>query len=51
MGIDEKMMPIAEEYLKEEENIYLVFINKDLISISSKLKNKNTKKKENYNLL
>ena len=41
MGIDKKMLDIACEYLYEEENIFIIYINEDLIIKSSELKIKN----------
>lgn len=40
MGIDEAMFSIAEEYIKEEQDIYIVFINNDCIMLSADIKDK-----------
>lgn len=44
MGIDLSMFDYAIEYLNEEENIFIVNITADEITISSSFNNKNTKK-------
>lgn len=41
------MLLIAEEYLKEEENIYIIYINKDNIKISNELKHCRVSSKKN----
>jgi len=41
MGIDKEMLSLGYEYLQEEENIFLVFINSNLID---KFSNKSKKK-------
>lgn len=46
MGIDLFMFNYASEYLNEEENIYIINISTDNITISSLLNVKNTKKKK-----
>jgi len=49
MGIENGMMTIAEEYLREEENIYIIYIDKNTIKISSDFKSNNIKKNLNSN--
>ena len=45
MGIDRSMFKYAEEYLKEEENIYIVNISTDYITVSSLMNSKDKNKK------
>jgi len=42
MGVDEKLCPLVEDSIKEEENIFIIYINRDFISISNELKRKNS---------
>ena len=46
MGIDETLLNHAKPYIAEEDSIYLVYIKKDYIDISSNKKGKKLKKKE-----
>jgi len=46
MGIDLSMFDYALEYLNEEENIFIVNITTDEITVSSILNNKKNKKKK-----
>jgi len=46
MGIDESLLNHARPYFAEERSIFIVYIKKDLIDISSNDKGKKLKKKE-----
>ncbi len=46
MGIDLSMFDYALEYLNEEENIFIVNITTDEITVSSILNDKKNKKKK-----
>lgn len=46
MGIDLSMFDYALEYLNEEENIFIVNLTTDEVTVSSLLNDKNTKKKK-----
>ncbi len=46
MGIDDSLMETANQYLQEEENIYIVYIKKNLVDVSCNKKGKKLKRKE-----
>ncbi len=46
MGIDQTLLEHAKEYFAEENSIFIVYIKKDLIDVSSNIKGKKLKKKE-----
>jgi hypothetical protein len=46
MGIEESMLETAKEYLEESDKIYLVYIKKNFIDISSNKKNKRIAKRK-----
>lgn len=46
MGIEKSLMNIAQTYLNEEDSIYLVYIHKNLVDISSNKKEKKVKRRE-----
>jgi hypothetical protein len=51
MGIDQSLLEHAKSYFAEEESIYIVYIKKDLIEISSNTKGKKLKRKELLKLI
>jgi hypothetical protein len=46
MGIEMNLLNTAKQYLNEEETIYLVYIKKNLVDISSNRKGKKLKRRE-----
>jgi hypothetical protein len=46
MGIDQSLLEHAKSYFAEEERIFIIYIKKDLIDMSSNAKGKKLKKKD-----